>query len=290
MNEIGKLYVIATPIGNYEDITFRAARILKEVDFVLAEDTRVTRTLLTSLGIEKRLISMNSYSEERKSEDVIGNLMSGQSGAFVSDAGTPCISDPGYIMVKTAIDAGIDVIAVPGANACIAGLCVSGLPTASFSFFGFLPRKAGDIKEVLENVYNDSAALAVFYESPLRIANTLDFIKEKFPQSNVVICNDLTKRYERIYRGTIDNVIAELSSNANAKKGEYTIIIEKNSKKKDKEELSLEAYLINEIVKGANKKEAILKTQERLKGIATKKEIYAAAIRLEILMNQINLV
>ena len=279
--------MVATPIGNTEDITDRAKRILGEADCVLAEDTRVTRVLLDKCGIVVReLVSVNGYTEEGKSDRIISSLLSGESFALVSDAGTPCISDPGYILVKKAVASGIKVVPVPGATAMITALSACGLPTASFAFYGFLPRKKGDIREVLEGIRGDRALLAVFYESPLRIVETLESVREVFPDAEVVVCNDLTKKFERFYRGSVDEVISELSSNDNSGKGEYTIVLKKNyAKKDDEEEPSLEARLADKLSKGAESmKDAVAAGAAEVRGIRSKSEVYSASLRLKELI------
>jgi len=284
MIQSGTLYITATPIGNLEDITLRAVRILGEVDYILAEDTRVTGILLSRIDVHKQLISMNGYSEEGKSDRVISDLLSGKNIALVSDAGTPCISDPGYILVKKAVANGITVTPLPGANAAVSALSISGLPTASFSFFGFLPRKDGDIAEVLERVKSDGALLAVFYESPLRIIDNLEHIRDFFPDANAVVCNDLTKKFERIYRGSISAVIDELKDNANSDKGEYTVVIEKNLsvKEETEEKLSIEALIADKLAKGVKTvKEAVALVTAENADKLRKKDVYSASLRLK---------
>ncbi len=286
----GVLYMVATPIGNTEDITDRAKRILGEADTVLAEDTRVTRILLDKCGITvKNLLSVNGYTEENKSDRIVSAILEGKNFALVSDAGTPCISDPGYILVKKASASGIRVVPVPGANAMITALSACGLPTASFAFYGFLPRKKGDIIEILTKVKEDSTVLAVFYESPLRIIETLGFIEEVFPKAEVVVCNDLTKKFERFYRGTITEVIRELLSNDNREKGEYTIIVKKNADIADEtqDEISLEALITDKLVKGAGSvKEAIAEVSAEVKGKYAKSDVYSASLRLKKLFGE----
>ncbi len=286
----GVLYMVATPIGNTEDITDRAKRILGEADTVLAEDTRVTRILLDKCGITvKNLLSVNGYTEENKSDRIVSAILEGKNFALVSDAGTPCISDPGYILVKKASASGIRVVPVPGANAMITALSACGLPTASFAFYGFLPRKKGDIIEILTKVKEDSTVLAVFYESPLRIIETLGFIEEVFPKAEVVVCNDLTKKFERFYRGTITEVIRELLSNDNREKGEYTIIVKKNADIADEtqDDISLEALITDKLVKGAGSvKEAIAEVSAEVKGKYAKSDVYSASLRLKKLFGE----
>lgn len=286
----GVLYMVATPIGNTEDITDRAKRILGEADTVLAEDTRVTRILLDKCGITvKNLLSVNGYTEENKSDRIVSAILEGKNFALVSDAGTPCISDPGYILVKKASASGIRVVPVPGANAMITALSACGLPTASFAFYGFLPRKKGDIIEILTKVKEDSTVLAVFYESPLRIIETLGFIEEVFPKAEVVVCNDLTKKFERFYRGTITEVIRELLSNDNREKGEYTIIVKKNADIADEtqDDISLEALITDKLVKGAGSvKEAIAEVSVEVKGKYAKSDVYSASLRLKKLFGE----
>lgn len=201
-SEKGVLYVVSTPIGNLEDITLRALRILKEVDLVAAEDTRRTGLLLKHYQIDNQLSSYHDFNKERKALELIGLLKSGKSLALVSDAGTPGISDPGYLLIKLAIQEGIEVVPIPGVSAILAGLVVSGLPTDRFSFEGFLPPKSTKRKKKLESLITEQRTM-IFYESPHRLNQTLAEIFNVFGDREIVVARELTKKFEEIKRGKV---------------------------------------------------------------------------------------
>src|SRR5213595_1009142 len=195
------LYLVATPIGNLEDITLRAIRTLKECDLIAAEDTRRTGQLLKHFGISKPLLSYFKFSEARRSEQLLERLSRGEKVALVTDAGSPGISDPGERVVSAAIAAGFRVEAVPGACALIAALTASGLPTDEFHFIGFLPHKSGQRRKQLEQLKSFDGTLAL-YESPYRIGKLLEELKEIFPERQVILARELTKKFEEFLRGT----------------------------------------------------------------------------------------
>jgi 16S rRNA (cytidine1402-2'-O)-methyltransferase len=217
----GKLYIVSTPIGNLKDITLRAIETLNEVDFILCEDTRVTSILLKQYNIIKQLISFNAVSEIKKIPSIIERLKNGQSYALVSDAGTPAISDPGIRLVSEAVKNEIQVITIPGATALIAALTISGLPTDSFVFEGFLPQKKGRQKKLKE--LSQEERTIVLYESSHRITKLINELVEYFPERYVVVCRELTKKFEETWRG----FPAELKEKLNEKtiKGEFVIVI-----------------------------------------------------------------
>jgi len=217
----GKLYIVSTPIGNLKDITLRAIETLNEVDFILCEDTRVSSVLLKQYNIIKQLISFNAISEVKKIPSIIERLKNGQSYALVSDAGTPSISDPGVRLVSEAIKEGIQVITIPGATALIAALTISGLPTDSFVFEGFLPQKKGRQKKLKELIEEERTI--VVYESSHRIIKLIDELVEYIPERNVVVCRELTKKFEETWRG----YPAELKDKMNERiiKGEFVVVI-----------------------------------------------------------------
>src|SRR5271155_4745928 len=194
------LYLVATPIGNLEDITLRALRVLRECDVIAAEDTRRTGKLLKHFGISKPLLSYFQFNEARRSEEIIERLRRGKKIALVTDAGSPGISDPGERVVSAAITAGFRVEAIPGACALIAGLTASGLPTDEFHFVGFLPHKSGQRKNKLESLKAVPGTL-VFFESPYRVEKLLGELAQVFPDSDVVLARELTKRFEEFLRG-----------------------------------------------------------------------------------------
>lgn len=254
----GKLYIVATPIGNLEDITLRAIKILGQVDIIAAEDTRHTLGLLNHLKISKPLISYYKQVENEKSEKLIEMLLEGKNIALVSDAGTPGISDPGEVIIKKAIENNIEVIPIPGACAMINALIASGLSTKQFVFIGFLPVNNGEKKEILKKLEYETKTL-IFYEAPHKIKNTLFTIYEEFGDRECTLARELTKIHEEFIRGKISEIIEEL----NDVKGEFVIIIEGNNKTEEeynKEKLNeknLEEHYLFYEKQGLDKKEII---------------------------------
>ena len=217
----GKLYIVSTPIGNLKDITLRAIEILNEVDFILCEDTRVTSILLKQYNIIKKLISFNAVSEIKKIPLILERMQKGQRYALVSDSGTPAISDPGVRLVSEAIKEGIQVITIPGATALIAALTISGLPTDSFVFEGFLPQKKGRQKKLKE--LNEEKRTIVLYESSHRIIKLINELVEYLPDRYVVICRELTKKFEETWRGYPSQIKEKI--NEKILKGEFVVVI-----------------------------------------------------------------
>jgi len=219
----GTLYLVSTPIGNLEDITLRALRILKEADVVAAEDTRHSRKLLSHFEISTPLISYHQHSGEEQTSVLIARLIAGQSIALITDAGTPGVSDPGYALVVAAIEAGITVVPIPGASAVLAGLVASGVPPARFVFEGFLPRTKSNMRERLAVLAKEQRTI-VLYEAGNRTAETVSEIGDAFgSERQVVVCRELTKTYEEFKRGTAREVAAYYK--ANPARGEVTIIL-----------------------------------------------------------------
>ena len=216
------LYIVATPIGNLEDISFRAIKVLKEVDCILAEDTRKTGILLSHYNIkDKKLISFYSYVEKRKIPDIISYLKKGLSYALVTDAGTPGISDPAFSIIKACIDEGIEVFHIPGASAVLTALIVSGLPCERFIFEGFLPTKKG--RQSRLNRLKDEERTIVIYESNHRILKTLNDLHEYFDNRNIVVCRELTKKFEQVIRGTLPDILKNINELKTL--GEFVIVI-----------------------------------------------------------------
>ena len=218
----GTLYLVATPIGNLEDITLRALRVLKECDVIAAEDTRRTAQLLRHYEISKPLISYFKFNEAKRSEEILERLRRGEKVALVTDAGTPGISDPGERVVQAAVKAGFRVEAIPGACALIAALTASGLPTDEFHFIGFLPHKSGQRRKQLESLKEFSGTL-VLYESPYRIEKLLEELNEIFPEREVVLARELTKKFEELLRGTPVELI-EVTKKRSLK-GEFVVLV-----------------------------------------------------------------
>lgn len=229
----GKLYLVATPIGNLEDITLRALKILKEVDLIAAEDTRHTLGLLNHFEISKPLISYYKQNEKTKSELLIQKLLEGKNIAVVSDAGTPGISDPGEEIVKIAIENGIEVIPIPGACAFVNALIASGLSSKEFAFIGFLSALKKEKKEKLEEIKYETRTL-ILYEAPHKLKGTLEAILEVLGDRKIVLARELTKIHEEFIRDNVSNII----SNIEEIKGEFVILIEGNSESKKDLELS----------------------------------------------------
>jgi 16S rRNA (cytidine1402-2'-O)-methyltransferase len=225
--EKGVLYVVGTPIGNLEDLTLRALRVLKEVDLIACEDTRQTRKLLDHYGIEKPAVSYHEHNEPQRAEELVKKLEQGMSIAQVSDAGTPGIADPGYRVIRLAIERGIPVVPVPGPSALVAALVASGLPTDAFEFHGFLPAKAGQRRTFLEGL-RDVEHTVVVYEAPHRIRETLeDIVAVLGPERPVVIARELTKIHEEFLRGTAVELLEKLRHRESAARGEITLLIGK---------------------------------------------------------------
>ncbi len=276
---------MATPIGNSEDITDRAKRILSEVDIIAAEDTRTTAKLLTLLGIKNKTISNHKFNERSQAEHLIAKLVSGEDVAIVSDAGTPCISDPGHVLVRAAVEHGIDVVGISGASAVVTALSVSAFDFTAFSFYGFLPRKSKELRELFTEIRQSDVEVTVHFESPHRIVDTLCIISEELPNAAICLCNDLTKLFERIYRGTPSEVIAELEANPSAHKGEYTLVLYSGKRAEIPADnphgaKSPEAMLVDCMVEqGMTLKEAIDECKRTTD--ISKKELYNASLRLK---------
>lgn len=223
----GTLYLISTPIGNLEDISLRALRLLEEVDLIAAEDTRHTGHLLKHYGIKNRMESYHDHNKIKKTDWLLNKLAAGLSVAVVSDAGTPGISDPAFYLVRSASKAAIPVIPVPGATAAIAGLSASGLPTDRFVFEGFLPPKKGRKKRL--SALHDESRTIILYESPHRLMKTLSDLLDILGDRGMVVCRELTKKFEEIIRGSISQMIAHFTQNKI--QGEFVLLIEGNAKK-----------------------------------------------------------
>ena len=228
---MSKLYIVPTPIGNLEDITLRAIRILKEADYILAEDTRTTAFLLKHLGIEKKLYSHHKFNEHATAASVAEAIGEGRTVALVSDAGTPGISDPGFLLVRTCVEAGIEVETLPGATAFVPALVQSGFPCDRFCFEGFLPQKKGRTKRLAE-LKTESRSI-IFYESPFRVVKCLEQLAEVFgPQRKVSVSRELTKKFEQTVRGTLDEVMEHFREHE--PKGEFVIVVAGQPKEETK--------------------------------------------------------
>lgn len=222
-SEIGKLYVVATPIGNLKDITLRAIEVLAGVDFILCEDTRISARLLNHYQIKKPLLSFHQHSREKKIEEILHRIIEGESAALITDSGTPGISDPGAKLVRIALESDrIKIVSIPGPSALTAALSISGASSKNIVFFGFLPHKKGRNKtfELMKKDL-DLGRVIVFYESPYRIKKTLETLKKFTPEARIVLARELTKKFEEI----IYNKIDEVEIDKIITKGEFTIVI-----------------------------------------------------------------
>jgi len=269
----GVLYLVATPIGNLEDITFRAVRALKEAGLIACEDTRQTAKLLSHYGIEKPTISYHEHNELRRADELLEKLKSGVSVALVSDAGMPGISDPGYRVVKLALEQGIRVVPIPGPSAAVTALAASGLPTDAFEFRGFLPARSGQRRTALEELRKRDLTVIV-YEAPHRIAEALEDIVELLgPKRPVVIARELTKVYEEFIRGTAGEVLEQVRGRE--LKGEITLLIGKAGEQPSStmEEKDLRARLEAIMREQQLDEKAALKALAKERGIG-KSELY----------------
>lgn len=265
----GLLSVVSTPIGNLEDMTYRAVRVMKEADWIACEDTRTTRRLLDHYGIATPTVSYHEHNEMTRTEELVARLAAGEKGALVSDAGTPLLSDPGYRVVRAAVQAGVRVEALPGASALLAGLVVSGLPTDQFHFAGFLPAKQGQRTRLLESLRDEPATL-IFYEAPHRILESLDDIAAVLGEREVVVGRELTKLHEEVLRGTPAQVRRALESR-DAIRGEFVVLVAKASEPVHDDtppEEAVEAL----VAAGVSRMDA-MKTVARQRGLS-KRDVY----------------
>ncbi|MFI3256609.1 MAG: 16S rRNA (cytidine(1402)-2'-O)-methyltransferase [Psittacicella sp.] len=219
----GFLYLVSTPIGNLEDITLRALTILKSVDFIAAEDTRNAKQLLDHFGIDKKLVSYHNYNEDQKKESLLNDLLNSKNIALISDAGTPCINDPGYHLVKLCRENNINVVSIPGACAAISALSISGIASDKFCYEGFLSSKKSQREKYLFDLKEEERTL-IFYESPHRIIEMLNSIQNILGNRKIVIARELTKLWETIYSGSVEDILA--TANNYLEKGEIVIIVE----------------------------------------------------------------
>jgi 16S rRNA (cytidine1402-2'-O)-methyltransferase len=231
----GCLYVIATPIGHLEDLSARAARLLDEVDWIAAEDTRHSQTLLQSLGLKTPLISLHEHNEAARTQTLLPRLQAGEVGALISDAGTPLINDPGYTLVRRLREASVPVVPVPGPSAVIAALSAAGLPTDRFAYEGFLPAKAGKRQQALKALLRETRTL-VFYESPHRLLASLQAMAECFPKRELVVAKELTKRFEAFVSGLSSEVHQWFCDHPETVRGEFVLMLDGAESKRSETE------------------------------------------------------
>ena len=280
------LYVVATPIGNLGDMSPRAVQTLRDCALIAAEDTRVTRKLLSHFDIHTPMVSNHQHNEAPRAASLIARMLAEQTDvALVTDAGTPCISDPGDALVRAAVEAGVRVVAVPGPSAMAAALSVSGIPAREFAFYGFLPRAARALREKLEAMARSGVPVAVVHESPHRVEALLAAVAAALPGCRVCACCDLTKLYERAEYGAVPDVLAALRANPKAEKGEYCLVLDMTDVSlpplAPPTEMPLEAALCMRLLAGEDLRQA----QEALQGEgARRNDVYRAAMRVKALL------
>ncbi|MGN1267932.1 MAG: 16S rRNA (cytidine(1402)-2'-O)-methyltransferase [Candidatus Aphodocola sp.] len=283
---MGTLFIVATPIGNLNDFSKRAVETLKECDLILVEDTRQTIKLLNFFEIKKKMVSYHKFNEKERTMEIINDLKNGKNIALVSDAGTPCISDPGYILVKEARENDIKVIGIPGCSAVITALSIGGLDTSSFSFYGFVPTENKAKKQLFNEIKTSKVKTKVIYESPKRIIKTLSELSIDIPECVVSVCSELTKIHEKCIYGKIDEVIKKMKDDPNSSKGEYVILIENEPEIKKENNISLEAMIVDEMInKNCSVKEAINNINKKTDNIS-KKDIYNASLNLKDILKR----
>lgn len=275
------LYVVGTPIGNLSDFTPRAIETLKSVALIAAEDTRVTQKLLSAFDIHTPLTSCHEHNERTKAVQIVERMLAEDIDvAVTTDAGMPCISDPGCILTAEAVKAGIEVLTVPGPTAMASTLSVSGFEFTEFTFYGFLPRQKSELKEKLIDMARKSS-VAVVHESPHRVAEMLTVLAEVLPGTKVSASCDLTKKYEKTVRGTVEEVLAALEANPKAEKGEYCLAFQwvtVPEAEVPKCELSLEARLFDGLMRGLSMRDA---QAELIAAGERKNAVYAAALNVK---------
>lgn len=282
------LYVVATPIGNLQDMSPRAVETLRQVALIAAEDTRVTKKLLNVFQLDTPLTSCHQHNEEGKGAYLAERMLAENIDvALTTDAGTPCVSDPGYGLVKAAVERGIEVIPIPGCCAAVSALSVSGFDTREFAFYGFLPREKKDLRDKLLAMARQ-AAVAVVHESPFRVVELMEVIALTLPGCQVSASCDLTKLHEKTIRGTAEQVLADLRANPKAEKGEYCLVLDFHGVHLPEEpaplaEISLEARLVEQMLAGLNLRDA--QSELVLQG-EKKNAVKAAALRLKRLFTE----
>lgn len=278
----GKLYLVPTPIGNLKDITLRALEVLRSVDLIAAEDTRVTLKLLNHFEIKKQLFSYHQHNEAVKSDEIIERLREGKNIALVTDAGTPGISDPGSVVVSKCLEFGLKFEVLPGASAVTTAVVYSGLDTRAFIFKGFLPRDNKERKAMIEELKGRTETI-IFYEAPHRLRETLEFFKENLGNRKLSLCRELTKLHEEILRMSVEEAVEYYKDNS--PKGEFVLVVEgkdkeliENEKKALWEDMSIEEHIRKYMNDGLNKKEAVKKVAKDRN--LSKSEVYKYSIEL----------
>ena len=283
-NGTGTLYIVATPIGNSRDMSARGIRILTDADIIAAEDTRRSMVLLNKLDIRNKLVSNHKFNEHGKAKYFISELLAGKSVAVITDAGTPCISDPGNELIRAAIAADIPVVGIPGACAAVTALSISGFDLSTFLFGGFFPREAADRRRILEKMREGQTRTFVFYESPKRIMDAVEFFIAEGVRAQLCVCNDLTKLHEMTFRGTPEEVRERLLDKGNYDKGEFCIVMELDEAylfRKQEHTVTPEALLVDKMVQAdCRARDAIRLVLADENNSYSKNELYAASLRL----------
>ncbi|MGD9581472.1 MAG: 16S rRNA (cytidine(1402)-2'-O)-methyltransferase [Vampirovibrionia bacterium] len=281
-NKSGHLYICPTPIGNLEDITLRCLKVLKEVDYIAAEDTRVTKKLLNHFEINTKLISYHKFSEKKQSEEIISKLKNGENIALVTDAGTPVVSDPGNEIVSQALENDIKVIPLPGPSAITCAISASGLVSEGFIFFGFLPKNDTKKAKLLEKLGENNLPI-IFFESPNRIISTLNVIKENMGDIDITIARELTKLYEEIVSDKVTKILDHFTNKP--PKGEFTIIISPfNTNKSKMSNSEIESLIIEKL----NNNESVSSIAIELSGFLglNKNKIYSQTLEIQKSLNK----
>ena len=283
--EYGTLYIVATPIGNSADLSPRGRKILEEADIIAAEDTRRSMVLFNRLGIRNRLESNHKFNEYGKAARFVGELKAGKNIAVITDAGTPCISDPGNELIRAALEEGIRVTGIPGCCAAVNALSVSGFDLSSFVFLGFFPRETADRKRMLDMMRRDRIAKTfALYESPRRIMSLIEFLIAEEAHCSLCLMNDMTKLHEMSFRGAPQEVREQLLIKGNYEKGEYALVLELAEEyryTREEHTVSAEAMLVDALVRGLDMREAIAAVMEDRNSSYTKNELKAAALHLK---------
>ncbi len=284
-NRTGTLYIVATPIGNSRDMSPRGMQILAEADLIAAEDTRRSMVLLNKLGIRNKLVSNHKFNEYGKARSFIAALKEGRDVAVITDAGTPCISDPGNELIRAAVEEGIRVVGVPGCCAAVNALSISGFDLSSFTFLGFFPRENAERRRLLEQMRRADTRTFALYESPKRILDLVDFLVEAEADVRLCLCNDMTKLHEMTFRGSPAQVREQLLAKGNYDKGEYALALELAPEyrfRKVEHAVSPEAMLADAMASGADGlKEAVAAVLADENNSYSKNELKAAALRLK---------
>ena len=289
-SEFGCLYIVATPIGNSADLSPRGRKILEEADMIAAEDTRRSMVLLNKLEIRNHLVSNHKFNEHGKANWFVQQMLEGKNIAVITDAGTPCISDPGNELIKAAIEAGIRVVGIPGCCAAVNALSVSGFDLSSFAFLGFFPRENAERVRLLELMRQDrSTKTFALYESPKRIMSFVDFMIDADARCSLCLMNDMTKLHEMSFRGTPAQVKEQLLEKGNYEKGEYAIVLELEEGyryQKQEHVVSPEAMLVDAMMGGLDVRSAIAALLEDRNNSYSKNELKAASLHLKKLFGE----